>query len=57
MRVRIRSKGPVINTLAEKICRGGGHPFSKWSNRKNWEELDDLLDDMARLVGEYFKRK
>jgi mgp-operon protein 1 len=22
---------------------------------KNWEELDDLLDDMARVVAEYIR--
>ena len=54
VRVRIRSKGPVINTLAEKYA-GGGHPLASGATVKNWEELDDLLDDMARLVGEYLR--
>ena len=55
VRVRIRSKGPVINTLAEKYA-GGGHPLASGATVKNWEELDDLLDDMARLVGEYLRK-
>jgi len=54
VRVRIRSKGPVINTLAEKYA-GGGHPLASGATVKNWEELDDLLDDMARVVAEYLR--
>ena len=52
VRVRLRSKGPVINTLAEKYA-GGGHPLASGATVKNWEELDDLLDDMARVVRDY----
>lgn len=47
-------KGPVINTLAEKYA-GGGHPLASGATVKNWEEFDDLLDDMARVVAEYLK--
>ena len=54
VRVRIRSKGPVINTLAEKYA-GGGHPLASGATVKNWEEFDDLLDDMARVVAEYIR--
>ena len=54
VRVRIRSKGPVINTLAEKYA-GGGHPLASGATVKNWEELDDLLDDMSRVVAEYLR--
>ena len=52
VRVRLRSKGPVINSLAEKYA-GGGHPLASGATVKNWEELDDLLDDMARVVRDY----
>ena len=45
---------PVINTLAEKYA-GGGHPLASGATVKNWEELDDLLDDMARVVAEYLR--
>nr|WP_027130136.1 bifunctional oligoribonuclease/PAP phosphatase NrnA [Gemella cuniculi] len=54
VRVRLRSKGPVINTLAEKYV-GGGHPLASGATVKNWEEFDDLLDDLARVVSEYIK--
>lgn len=52
VRVRIRSKGPIINTLAEKYA-GGGHPLASGATVKDWDELDDLLDDLARVVSEY----
>ncbi|MGX7068383.1 DHH family phosphoesterase [Gemella bergeri] len=54
VRVRLRSKGPIINTLAEKYA-GGGHPMASGATVKNWAELDDLLDDLARLVSDYRK--
>jgi len=40
--------------LAEKYA-GGGHPLASGATVKNWEELDDLLDDMARVVAEYLR--
>ena len=52
--MRLRSKGPIINTLAEKYA-GGGHPMASGATVKNWAELDDLLDDLARLVSDYRK--
>ena len=54
LELEYRSKGPVINTLAEKYA-GGGHPLASGATVKNWEELDDLLDDMARVVAEYIR--
>ena len=33
----------------------GGHPLASGATVKNWEELDDLLDDMARVVAEYLR--
>lgn len=52
IRIRLRSKGPVINKLAEKYS-GGGHPLASGAVVYSWEELDDLLEDLARLVKSY----
>lgn len=56
VRVRLRSKGPVINNLAEKYA-GGGHPLASGATVKNWEEFDDLLDDLAKIVKDYVAEK
>ncbi|MBF0710558.1 MULTISPECIES: bifunctional oligoribonuclease/PAP phosphatase NrnA [unclassified Gemella] len=56
IRVRLRSKGPSINQIAEKY-NGGGHRLASGATVKNWDELDDLLDDLARVVFEFNKNK
>lgn len=54
IRIRIRSKGPTINNIAEKY-NGGGHRLASGATVKDWNELDDLLDDLANAVFEYKK--
>src|SRR5699024_8730917 len=39
IRVRLRSKGPVINTLAMKY-NGGGHPMASGATVYSWEEAE-----------------
>lgn len=49
IRVRIRSKGPVINDVAKRY-RGGGHPMAAGATIDKWEEMDEViaaLDDVA----------
>ncbi|MHC9532370.1 DHH family phosphoesterase [Dellaglioa sp. L3N] len=49
-RVRLRSKGPVINQLA-KAHDGGGHPMASGARAKDqaeYEEIVKSLDDLAR---------
>ncbi|MCZ2491856.1 DHH family phosphoesterase [Dellaglioa carnosa] len=49
-RVRLRSKGPVINQLA-KEHDGGGHPMASGARAKDqaeYEEIVKSLDDLAR---------
>lgn len=48
IRVRIRSKGPVINTLAEKY-NGGGHPLAAGASVKTWDEAEQFLTDLEQL--------
>lgn len=54
IRVRLRSKGPIINSIAEKYD-GGGHPLASGATVRSWEEFDDLLDDLEKAVREYKK--
>ncbi|QWC21953.1 bifunctional oligoribonuclease/PAP phosphatase NrnA [Bacillus haikouensis] len=45
IRVRLRSKGPVINTIAKKY-NGGGHPLAAGASIYSWEEKEDVLRDL-----------
>lgn len=51
-RVRLRSKGPVINALAKKHY-GGGHPLASGANAKNQKEIADIYSEMQQLCKEY----
>ncbi|MGE6719254.1 DHH family phosphoesterase [Peribacillus frigoritolerans] len=48
IRVRFRSKGPIINTIARKY-NGGGHPFAAGASIYSWDEVDNILADMEEL--------
>lgn len=45
IRVNLRSKGTVINTIAEKY-NGGGHPLASGANVSSWDEAELLLKDL-----------
>lgn len=51
-RVRLRSKGPVINELA-KEHHGGGHPLASGANAKNQEEIDAIYNEIKQLCKEF----
>lgn len=51
IRVRLRSKGPVINTLASKY-NGGGHPLAAGATVYSWEEADQLVADLEAICKE-----
>ncbi|ALS00202.1 oligoribonuclease [Enterococcus silesiacus] len=53
-RVRLRSKGPVINELAKKH-HGGGHPLASGANAKSQDEIDDIYSELQQLCKEYKK--
>lgn len=52
IRVRLRSKGPVINTIAKKY-KGGGHPLAAGASIYSWEEADDVLKDLEEACLQY----
>ena len=49
IRVRLRSKGPVINELAQKY-NGGGHPNASGASVYSWEEFDELARDIKSEI-------
>ncbi|MBA4537117.1 bifunctional oligoribonuclease/PAP phosphatase NrnA [Bacillus aquiflavi] len=47
IRVRIRSKGPIINEVAKKY-HGGGHPLAAGASIFSWEEAINVLHDLEK---------
>ena len=54
IRIRLRSRGPVINLLAAKY-EGGGHPKASGAHLDSWDDLDKFVKDADELVKEYKK--
>jgi bifunctional oligoribonuclease and PAP phosphatase NrnA len=51
IRVRLRSKELVINTIARKY-NGGGHPLASGASIYSWEEVEPLLLDLEELCSQ-----
>lgn len=54
IRVSMRSRGPVINKLAEKFG-GGGHALASGVKLPSFEEVDDLIKALDILCKEYIE--
>ncbi len=52
IRVRLRSKGPVINTLAKEF-NGGGHPLASGATAYSWKEADRVISRLQELCKAY----
>ena len=52
IRISIRSRGPVINQIAEKY-HGGGHKYASGARVKTFEEAMQLMHDLDQLLLEY----
>lgn len=52
IRVRLRSKGPIVNQLAKKY-NGGGHPLASGASAYSWEEADQVIYDLKELCKQY----
>lgn len=50
-RVRLRSKGPVINTIAKRH-HGGGHPLASGANAKDLDEVKEIYREIQSAVKE-----
>ena len=53
-KINIRSRGPVINTVAMKY-NGGGHIFASGAKIKNEVDVDNLFKELDEVTGEYVK--
>lgn len=56
IRVRLRSKGPAINDLAERF-NGGGHPLASGASVKTWDEADKLIAELEQVTQNYYEEK
>ena len=52
IKVSIRSRGPVINAIANKY-NGGGHKLASGCRIKTMDEVDKLLDELKNAAKEY----
>lgn len=52
IRIRLRSRGPVINELAASY-NGGGHPKASGAKLPSWNDLDEFLDKADEIVKNY----
>ena len=52
IRVRLRSKGPIINTLAKEF-NGGGHPLASGATAYSWEEAGRVITRLQEICKAY----
>lgn len=52
IRVRLRSKGPKINGLAQNF-NGGGHPLAAGASVHSWEETKQVLAQLEEICRTY----
>ncbi|MEK3852866.1 DHH family phosphoesterase [Cytobacillus sp. FSL H8-0458] len=48
IRVRFRSKGPIINEIARKY-KGGGHPLAAGASIYSWNEMESVVSDLEAV--------
>ncbi|MFB1080432.1 bifunctional oligoribonuclease/PAP phosphatase NrnA [Jeotgalibacillus sp. JSM ZJ347] len=48
IRVRLRSKGPIVNELAKQY-NGGGHPVAAGASIYNWAEADEVIAKLEAI--------
>ncbi|PFH91235.1 bifunctional oligoribonuclease/PAP phosphatase NrnA [Bacillus sp. AFS088145] len=51
IRVRLRSKGPVINGVAA-MFNGGGHPLASGAKVFSWEEAEKVVEELKKVCRE-----
>jgi len=52
IKANIRSRGPVINEIANKYG-GGGHVYASGARLKTWEEAELLIKDLDEAISSY----
>ena len=56
VRVNIRSRGPVINKVAEKY-NGGGHALASGARLSSLAEAESLINDIDLTTENYIRRE
>ena len=56
IKANIRSRGPIINTVAEHY-HGGGHKFASGARAFSWEEADALIHDLDDACKKYLENQ
>jgi phosphoesterase RecJ-like protein len=56
IKVNIRSRGPIINKVAEKY-NGGGHMYASGAKLNSFEQADSLIKDLDKVCEEYIESK
>lgn len=56
IKINIRSRGPVINTVAERY-NGGGHKLASGARVNTMEEVDCLIDDLDNTCLNYINNQ
>lgn len=54
IKFNIRSRGPVVNTIAENY-NGGGHKFASGARVPNMDQAKMLIEDLDKACEEYIK--
>ncbi|MFZ0368759.1 MAG: bifunctional oligoribonuclease/PAP phosphatase NrnA [Halobacillus sp.] len=52
IRVRLRSKGPIINEIAANHD-GGGHPMAAGASASSWEETEEIARELEEVCMNY----
>lgn len=56
IRANIRSRGPFINEVASKFG-GGGHKYASGARLSSWEDADELVSSLDKLVSDYIDKE
>jgi bifunctional oligoribonuclease and PAP phosphatase NrnA len=52
IRVRLRSKGPIVNVIANRY-RGGGHPMAAGATIYTWDETEQVINDLRKACSSW----
>ena len=55
-KINIRSRGPIINTIASKH-NGGGHKFASGARLKTRDEIEALKEELDLACKKYLEEK
>ena len=56
VRISIRSRGPIINSVAEKY-NGGGHKYASGARIKDMSEVDNIVEDLDSVCELYIEKE